>query len=154
MSSSCCAATALAEDILLRRPDDEEDNNATARFVPTSRQALHTGITRACSPPARADEFAVRAHPSNGGCRPLYLDLTRTRSRAPKYPNTPANTAEMQLGRVPAKYTQISPNYSSVCQPSKSAQNCFYCSKLTQTAHRVAPKAPQSPEKTHQGAWG
>ena len=31
-------------------------------------------------------------------------------ARASKYPNTPANTAKIQLGQEPAKYTRISPN--------------------------------------------
>ena len=34
----------------------------------------------------------------------------RSRGRASKYPNTPANTAKIQLGQEPAKYTRISPN--------------------------------------------
>ena len=42
--------------------------------------------------------------------------------------------------------------HPSVCHPLKSAQNYFFLQKHTQTAHRVAYKAPVT-SKTHQGAW-
>ena len=47
--------------------------------------------------------------------------------RASKYLKTPANTAKMQLGQEPAKYTRISPKYT---RKQKDALRRIYSSAL------------------------